>query len=290
MTATARPAPEPPAPPARCSASNGSCTAVLASASATLCTGSYLGDGTTCGAISYAAPTSPANTLEDISLTGTIVALSSPDDGDAAVALPFPFTFYGNTKTGVRVGSNGYLSFGPSASTPANQDPIPDATTPNDGIYALWDDLHLHVVGHVFSETRGVAPYRRFIVQWNRVARFDDPAIDVLVYPEDTFQVILYETANAVEFRYGALNSTTPWTATVGLENSTGTLATQVPQSVVTGGNTALVFVPSGMTCPQPTGAAAPPRAASSLPTPIASLPAVNTRAMALPAPPHPAP
>ena len=71
----------------------------------------------------------PAFNWVDISAVGTPLGLSD-DDGEE-VPLPFPFDFYGETKSSITVGSNGYLTFGTDG-TDLSNDPVPSTTDPND--------------------------------------------------------------------------------------------------------------------------------------------------------------
>ena len=76
----------------------------------------------------------------DIASTGTSVLLS--DDGySSAIPLGFSFPLYEVTFADFYIASNGYLSFGSGSSTLTNQCPLPNATTPNNIIPILWDDL-----------------------------------------------------------------------------------------------------------------------------------------------------
>jgi hypothetical protein len=177
--------------------------------------GDYQGDNTDCGTFAYAGSTC-TNAFQSIAGTGTLLAL--PDDGGTQVPLGFSFTFFGNVKTQVFVCSNGYLTFGadPSDFTP---DPIPSAVDPNDYIAPLWTDLDPgDGVGQVHHQTTGVAPNRVFVAQWTDVPPFPGPGDGTA---ESTFQVRLYETSNAIEFRYQEVNLVGP--VAVGIENATGT-------------------------------------------------------------------
>ncbi len=235
-----------------CCAASGNCTVVLDSASAALCSSSYQGANSTCGNVTYAPPTTPNLPIEDITSTGTQIVFTSSQDNDAtAITLPFAFSFYGIPKTDASVGTNGHMTFSGTAIANVNDETIPTVTTPNDAVYPLWDDLSMGPNGRMLMETRGTFPNRRFIVQWDRVTHSND----LSPFPENTFQVVLFETANAIAFRYGQIASASTLTATVGIENAAGTLAAQIPQSAVSPGNVTKVFIPSGLTCAQPTGA-----------------------------------
>ncbi|MBW2220206.1 MAG: hypothetical protein JRF40_12045, partial [Deltaproteobacteria bacterium] len=84
-------------------------------------------------------PGGPVYNWIDITTDGTEVELSRNDSVE--VMLPFEFPFYGENKTSVRIGSNGYLTFGSDGDSSYNG-PIPDAGTPNDIIAICWESLN----------------------------------------------------------------------------------------------------------------------------------------------------
>lgn len=146
---------------------------------------------------------------------GTVLTFSSQDDGDATVMLPFPFRYFENDYTTLRVGTNGLASFGPSATSLGNST-FPDSSTPNDVIALYWDDLH-SPVGSVHVE--GTAPTRVVIVQWQNVHHFGNRTAAA------NFQLWLYEGgAGRFELRYGPATGlgSGDFDASVGFENSAG--------------------------------------------------------------------
>ncbi len=151
----------------------------------------------------------------EISGVGTRLPLS--DESIAEVNLPFSFPFYGDLKTKVRICSNGYLTFGAASSKWTNT-PIPDPSDPNDLIAVFWDDLDPGTAGNVYYYHDQEAG--RFIVEYQEVAEWWEESVSY------TFQAILYPNGTIV-FQYlemiGNLTS-----ATVGIENTTGTDGLQV--------------------------------------------------------------
>lgn len=134
--------------------------------------------------------------FEDISGTGTATGLG--DDGETNVNMPFEFDLYGTVSQVVRIGGNGAIMFGQTSGdiSPNNTD-IP-ATTPSNLIAAWWDDLDPSDTGaEVYYETRGTAPNRRFIVQWDDMGHFT-----VGNGPSVTFQIVMYEGTNNIDFVY----------------------------------------------------------------------------------------
>ena len=184
--------------------------------------------------------TACASAFEDISGTGTLapVASASDDDGDVGISLGFSFDFFGDPHTTVNIASNGYLTFGSDVSDFTNDD-IPDALDPNDLIAPFWDNLSPNNGGTVHYETR-VGP-TRFIAQWTDVPEFT-------TIGANTFQAVLFEGSNCIEFRYGAFTATpgTPPAAdvTIGIENQDGTDGIQIDGATIAPGS-CVSFCPS---------------------------------------------
>lgn len=174
--------------------------------------GYFLGEFTNCGAVEYVA-SECTNAFEDISGTGEELFLTD-DDGESA-DIGFTFNFYGEDHTDIAVCSNGYLTFG-SDWTDYSNDDIPDDYDPNDFIAPLWDDLDPNQGGTVHYQTLGTAPDRRFIAQWTEVPQHN-------LGDANTFQAVLYEGTNCVEFRYGVFTPESySGDYTVGIENQDG--------------------------------------------------------------------
>src|SRR4051794_37404270 len=83
----------------------------------------------------YIISTSPGATV----VPGTVDTGNHTDDGTTAVALPFPYVFYGTTYTTANVSSNGNIQFSSANGTFSNACPLPQATL-NNLIMPLWDD------------------------------------------------------------------------------------------------------------------------------------------------------
>jgi hypothetical protein len=221
-----------------CCLPDGSCVVTNINNCVTTLEGTFAGTGTACNAYS-AFTTDGAGAFEDISSTGTrLTALDSEDDETTTVTLPFTFNFYGNPFTSVRVITNGYLSFSGTDFAFGNG-PIPSTGTPNNAIYALWDDLNFFSLtgGAAFTETRGTPGVdQRFIVQWNNVGQYNGFA----TAPTDasTFQAVLFEDG-AIELRYLTVSGEAgtegaTGTTTFGIENAAGTNATVLNETRAT--------------------------------------------------------
>jgi len=152
---------------------------------------------------------------------------SLTDDSSVSQTLPFSFPFYGTSTTAMFIGSNGLIGFGSSTGlgTPFNQY-LPDSGTPNNLAAALWMDLNPQQGGSVHYGVEGIAGSRKVVVTWNGV-----PPYNVLSLPM-TFQIVLEEDTKNLVMRYQQVqvsNNTygAGRPATVGVENSTGTVAAQ---------------------------------------------------------------
>jgi len=158
------------------------------------------------------APGGPIFNWIDITGTGTPVTLD--DDDDILITLPFTFPFYGEEKTSVRIGSNGYLTFGFAGSTFTNTN-IPNTGIPNDIICPFWDDLDPTLGGTIHY----LSTASQFIVQYTGIIHFGK------IEP-NTFQVIL-NADGSILFQYldmqGNVNE-----STVGVEISDGMNGLQV--------------------------------------------------------------
>jgi hypothetical protein len=153
--------------------------------------------------------------------------LTMADDTEASVALPFTFQFYNEPFSTVKVSSNGFVVFGASPAIDYWNEAIPSTLNPNGFAAPLWDDLNAGVAGaEVWHRTVGSAPNRRFVVSW----------IDVPHYGGTdgvTFQLVLEEGTNSILYQYSDVYFAEPiydngGSATVGLENGTGTAGKQL--------------------------------------------------------------
>ncbi len=215
----------PDTPPGACCLAGDSCEELMA-ADCSERGGAFFGEGTSCAEAQCSDPgtftvTNCGTPFEDISGSGTPLVLSD-DDGEV-VPLGFSFKFYSATQTVVGVSSNGYLSFGPDL-TDFTTDPIPDPSDPNSLIAPFWDDFNPSQGGTVHHQTLGSAPNRRFVAQWTDVPEFFNDGTN-------TFQVLLFEGSNAIDFRYGPFDSSD---GEVGVENALGLDGEAIPFGSVT--------------------------------------------------------
>ncbi len=151
-----------------------------------------------------------------IDITDVGTPLSLGDDDYESIELPFPFPFYGEIKTNVLISSNGYLTFGEDGSDYSN-DPIPDTTDPDDFIAPFWEDLNPRDGGQILYYYDQDS--NRIIVEWYEVPHFQGTG----TY---TFEAVLYPSGDII-FNYLDMEGVTD-EATIGIENSTGTVGLEV--------------------------------------------------------------
>ena len=148
------------------------------------------------------------------------------------VPIGFSFSFYGNAHNEVTIYSNGFVMFGPAVySGFFVGDLIPYAGNPNNIIALGWSDWSPQkVAGGIRYETRGQAPNRRFIVQFNDVPESSGNG-------RLTSQLVLNEGSNDITIHTSTVSTTKIGRRlTQGLENADGTQAIfDSVQNVVTG-------------------------------------------------------
>jgi len=166
----------------------------------------------------------------DISATGTQLSLTG-DDASATIAnMGMTFPFYGANYTGVRVCTNGWISFNTaSTSNTFSNAALPNTTLPRDSIALFWDDL--------FFRTNAGTPARTSRVFWQ-----NDGTKVIIMYKnvfnrttsEDyNFEVLLYPNGKVVVQYLTMTGSVT--SATVGMQNVQTTTPTNFLQMVNNG-------------------------------------------------------
>ena len=171
-----------------------------------LSTGSVIGDAVQ-GLRLSAAPLSPlavdlasVTPAEWVSQLGT--GLTQIDDDALPQALPFAFSFYGQSYSSVFVSPNGHLSFGSAISFKRSWN-IPDGSNMLAApAYADWMPASRFGFAslqnsRVFVNTVGEVGDRRFVVTWNDIR----PCCS-LSYPGSSFQLQLVERTGEMVFAY----------------------------------------------------------------------------------------
>ena len=182
---------------------------------------------------------------------GTTLTFGNTDDGAALVALPFTFTLFKKSypaASKISVATNGWISLDAvtdpeyqHAPLPATTVQHPDGTTgsiPSALIAPFFEDLFIKNGGSVTFQTLGASPNRQFVVEWSNAGILDEQGNDVGAAL--TFEAILYEGSNDIQFVYSSLNGprSDGSSATIGIQDSTRTQAVQsgYNQSIVSSG------------------------------------------------------
>ncbi|MCX4695213.1 S8 family serine peptidase [Streptomyces sp. NBC_01408] len=143
------------------------------------------------------------------------------DNTTERVELPFPLPLYGKTYGQAWIGTNGTVSFGGNNTGDINGD-IPSTATPNAALYPFWDDLVVGAAGSgsgVFTAVTGTAPHRSYVIEWREVAHWSAQTEKFsfsAAIGEDGTVTYHYKGTGGTGIKGGS-------TATVGVENATGT-------------------------------------------------------------------
>lgn len=174
-------------------------------------------------------PGGPTYNWVEISGTGS----TGPgfDDSYVTAWVGFDFSLYGNTSNVIVISSNGYLTFPYSGFVGGEHNGgncIPSSLIyyPDLFIAPFWDDLDPEYIGGtIYYETRGTAPNRQFIVEWDGIYQCCAGQQSSV-----TFEAILYEGSSDILFQYQDVVFGGDYAhkdygadATVGIENADGT-------------------------------------------------------------------
>jgi hypothetical protein len=221
----------------------------------------------------------PCAGLTIIQISGSIVPGTTDignhgDDQVTTVALPFPFTLYGQTFTSINLSSNGNAQFMTTDTAFTNQ--CLPWTTHDYTIFPYWDDLYLVNSGFgIFTSISGTAPNRIFNIEW-RAQYFPGSG-------SANFELRLYEGQTRFDVIYGTVSNGNT-SATAGVQRDDACFNQYFCNGSggpPTGG---WALVPSGTPTPTATPTATP--AASNTPTPT-STPTATATATATPTATH---
>lgn len=154
---------------------------------------------------------------------GTTTLPLTGDDVETDVTLPFPVQFYGRTQTIATISTNGWVGVGGGYLMP------------------LWSDLVIDGSASVRTATRGAAPNRGFLVEWNN-ALFNGTGERVSVELE------IHEDGR-VTFHYGNLTTDLQKgsTSTVGLASlSFKAVQYYSEQEAALTANSSITWTPAG--------------------------------------------
>ncbi len=154
-------------------------------------------------------------------IAGTSAHASGWDDAVANATIPFTFTFNGIGYTSCSINTNGYITFGTTASSSTGYTPISATTGYAGAISALARDLGANGSAITYT-TLNTTPNRIFVIQWANALRFNTTTT---VAGNFNFQIRLYETTNVIDLMYGACvpSTTNDLGVQVGLRGSANT-------------------------------------------------------------------
>lgn len=157
----------------------------------------------------------------------------------AEVTLPFAFTLYDTTTTTLTLNRRGVIVAGSSALIAPvkavklpNSGNVPGCTSfkqcavPRPAIFAFWNGLLYLGGGALCTQEIGAAPSRSFAVTWSHMG--GTALVDL--GSDYTFTAVLHEGTGAIDLLYGQMLGPAPGSsggsATIGVQNAAGTVAT----------------------------------------------------------------
>ena len=146
------------------------------------------------------------------------------------VPLGFDFAFFGVAYSTLNISSNGFVGFGDALGNGCCKGGMIPSNDVTNNIIALgWSDWRPQLVsGGIKWETRGEAPNRRFVLQFNNVPEFGSTG-------RLTVQLVLEEETNDITIHTTKLSTfRSDHLVTQGLENASGTVAASVSGRVRT--------------------------------------------------------
>jgi len=162
-------------------------------------------------------------------LQGTTQVPLTGDDASTSVALPFEFPFYDGSYSTAYVATNGFMNF-LGASTAYSNTAIPNSTAPNGAVYPFWDDLRMDAQSGLYTATTTVEGQQAFTVEWRNVYPLSSATTRF------SFSATLLADGTIVT-GYGpgaATDRTKGSSASIGIENASGTIGYQYAFNTVT--------------------------------------------------------
>jgi len=151
----------------------------------------------------------------EINAIGTPSGVTGDDQNLGPFDMGISFPWYENVMySGIRICSNGFLSF-TSSSTSWTNYTIPTTNEPNNLVAPMWDDLYPPGGGviYYYQDTAN----NRFIVEFDHVMSYSSPRTP------QTFEAIFYPDG-IIDFMYNEIQAPCVNANTVGVENATGTV------------------------------------------------------------------
>jgi hypothetical protein len=157
-------------------------------------------------------------TYQDISVTGTAIAMTDAEAGVSTtpVEIGFSFNFFGSTFTQCMIHADGILKLGTTAPGAATTIAVSPANT-HTGVYINSSSSFQNIIMPLFTNlvagsstpqyhvlTTGAAPNRVCTIQWKNLRDADNTSGGSQhQYANLEFQVQIFETTNDIAFVYG---------------------------------------------------------------------------------------
>ena len=241
---------------------------------ASVCAGNTAALASNLASAGFTYSTMPFAPSTAVSPTILCNACGLDDGGWNNVPIPFTYNFFGNNYTSVNVGSNGVLQFGSSAGLGQftyNSGNFPNVAYPPNVIAAAAVDLWL-TSGIVRYFTDGIAPTRKFVIEYSAAAGYSGGSNTVQIKLCETTGIVEIHVTNASAFG-GSANKV------VGLQDLTQTIGATAYSNTATITNTAWKFVPGANYTFQwaTAGADIPSATATTYTTPVLNAPGTVT-------------
>lgn len=141
--------------------------------------------------------------LLNIQSTGTALNLGD-DQMSGMKPLGFDFEFYGSTFDDVNISMNGFFTFQNNFSVSRSRNYLSEvipATSFNYTVYPLWTDLINNGTQNPYIKTFGNTSDtdQYFVIGWYNAREYNNSN-------KNSFEAILYETTNVIEFRYDKID------------------------------------------------------------------------------------
>ncbi len=181
---------------------------------------------------------------------GTNIIGGIDDVYSAAIPIPFPFSFFGNTYNSIVIGSNGVCTFDageangycPWQFTAAN----PNANLPTNAIFCPYHDMDPSDCGNVKWISYGEAPCRTFVVNFQAVCLYNCSSV------QTSAQLVLHESSNFIDVHIVNKPGCSGWNGgrtLLGIQNAAGNVGYTAPGRNTgnwTASNEAWRFAPNG--------------------------------------------
>lgn len=135
-------------------------------------------------------------------VSGTVLFSAGYDDDSALVALPFSFLYDNVSYSSVHISTNGFISFNPLMSV---YNVCGFQASPMNSIAAYGTDVQAASgASTILWAVTGVAPNRKFIVQWTDCDHYTSNGQHINHWD---FQIVLNETSNVIQVKWGSASA-----------------------------------------------------------------------------------